>query len=116
MPVQASSLDKLAKLTPEKPRRKPRIPASPSAQFLSIYEDSKDQVEKDEPSKDMLEFENRVDGLYVCLISLHGLVRGDRMELGKDPDTGGQVSKTQKVQLLPHQLKYTREEIAHAVI
>lgn len=41
-------------------------------------------------SKDLLE--NRVDGLYVCLISLHGLVRGERMELGKDPDTGGQVS------------------------
>lgn len=39
--------------------------------------------------KDLLE--NRVDGLYICLISLHGLVRGDRMELGKDPDTGGQV-------------------------
>lgn len=39
--------------------------------------------------KDLLE--NRVDGLYVCLISLHGLVRGERMELGKDPDTGGQV-------------------------
>lgn len=40
--------------------------------------------------KDLLE--NRVDGLYVCLISLHGLVRGERMELGKDPDTGGQVA------------------------
>ena len=37
-------------------------------------------------------FENRVDGLYIVLISLHGLVRGDAMELGKDPDTGGQVS------------------------
>ena len=42
-----------------------------------------------ERPKDILE--NRVDGLYVCLISLHGLVRGERMELGKDPDTGGQV-------------------------
>lgn len=36
-------------------------------------------------------FEGRVDGLYLILISLHGLVRGERMELGKDPDTGGQV-------------------------
>ena len=36
-------------------------------------------------------FEGRVDGLYLILISLHGLVRGDRMELGRDPDTGGQV-------------------------
>ncbi|CAA7054082.1 unnamed protein product [Microthlaspi erraticum] len=32
--------------------------------------------------------ENR---LYVVLISLHGLVRGENMELGSDSDTGGQV-------------------------
>lgn len=37
-------------------------------------------------------FDHRVDGLYIILISLHGLVRGQQMELGKDPDTGGQVS------------------------
>lgn len=36
-------------------------------------------------------FDRRVDGLYIILISLHGLVRGEQMELGKDPDTGGQV-------------------------
>eukprot|EP00898_Chlorokybus_atmophyticus_P003387 jgi/Chlat1/4049/Chrsp26S04101 len=30
-------------------------------------------------------------GLYIVMISMHGLVRGDRMELGKDADTGGQV-------------------------
>ncbi|KAG6593761.1 putative sucrose-phosphate synthase 2, partial [Cucurbita argyrosperma subsp. sororia] len=29
--------------------------------------------------------------LYIILISLHGLVRGDNMELGCDSDTGGQV-------------------------
>ncbi|XP_022722621.1 probable sucrose-phosphate synthase 3 [Durio zibethinus] len=29
--------------------------------------------------------------LYIVLISLHGLVRGDNMELGRDSDTGGQV-------------------------
>ncbi|KAG7013418.1 putative sucrose-phosphate synthase 2 [Cucurbita argyrosperma subsp. argyrosperma] len=29
--------------------------------------------------------------LYIILISLHGLVRGDNMELGRDSDTGGQV-------------------------
>ncbi|KAK1324021.1 putative sucrose-phosphate synthase 4 [Acorus calamus] len=29
--------------------------------------------------------------LYIVLISLHGLVRGDNMELGRDADTGGQV-------------------------
>ncbi len=44
-----------------------------------------------EPQDDKDPFEGRVDGLYLVLISLHGLVRGERMELGKDPDTGGQV-------------------------
>ena len=35
--------------------------------------------------------ENKLDRLYVVMISLHGLVRGENMELGKDSDTGGQV-------------------------
>jgi sucrose-phosphate synthase len=30
-------------------------------------------------------------GLYIVLISVHGLVRGTEPELGRDPDTGGQV-------------------------
>ncbi len=38
-------------------------------------------------------FESRLDGLYVILISLHGLVRGQALELGKDSDTGGQVRR-----------------------
>ncbi|OMO56647.1 Glycosyl transferase, family 1 [Corchorus olitorius] len=29
--------------------------------------------------------------LYIVLISLHGLMRGENMELGRDSDTGGQV-------------------------
>ncbi|GBG88751.1 hypothetical protein CBR_g48279 [Chara braunii] len=29
--------------------------------------------------------------LYIVLISMHGLIRGESMELGRDPDTGGQV-------------------------
>ncbi|KAH9725981.1 putative sucrose-phosphate synthase 4 [Citrus sinensis] len=29
--------------------------------------------------------------LYIVLISMHGLVRGDNMEIGRDSDTGGQV-------------------------
>jgi sucrose-phosphate synthase len=33
----------------------------------------------------------RLDRLYVVMISLHGLVRGERMQLGCDSDTGGQV-------------------------
>ena len=31
-------------------------------------------------------------GLYVMSLSIHGLVRGTDIELGRDPDTGGQVS------------------------
>ncbi|KAJ8753226.1 hypothetical protein K2173_017830 [Erythroxylum novogranatense] len=29
--------------------------------------------------------------MYIVLISLHGLIRGENMELGRDSDTGGQV-------------------------
>lgn len=31
------------------------------------------------------------NGLYILLISIHGLIRGVAPELGRDPDTGGQV-------------------------
>ena len=31
------------------------------------------------------------DGLYICLISVHGLIRGENLELGRDADTGGQT-------------------------
>ncbi|CAH1424267.1 unnamed protein product [Lactuca virosa] len=34
---------------------------------------------------------NQSRQLYIVLISIHGLVRGDNMELGRDSDTGGQV-------------------------
>ena len=30
-------------------------------------------------------------GLYICLISIHGLIRGHDLELGRDADTGGQT-------------------------
>ena len=30
-------------------------------------------------------------GLYLCLISIHGLIRGQELELGRDADTGGQT-------------------------
>lgn len=35
--------------------------------------------------------DSTLDRLYIVMISLHGLVRGEEMELGKDADTGGQV-------------------------
>ncbi|WP_305042859.1 HAD family hydrolase [Geoalkalibacter sp.] len=31
------------------------------------------------------------DGLYVALLSIHGLIRGKNLELGRDADTGGQT-------------------------
>lgn len=31
-------------------------------------------------------------GLYILMLSVHGLVRGRRLELGRDADTGGQVT------------------------
>ncbi len=31
------------------------------------------------------------DGLYLALISVHGLIRGQELELGRDADTGGQI-------------------------
>ena len=43
------------------------------------------------PHSAMASESGRPDRLYVVMISLHGLVRGDRMELGRDSDTGGQV-------------------------
>lgn len=44
---------------------------------------------------------NRFPRLYIVLISLHGLVRGERMELGRDPDTGGQVRSRLLIYILP---------------
>ena len=29
--------------------------------------------------------------LYILLISIHGLIRGSNLELGRDADTGGQT-------------------------
>ena len=31
------------------------------------------------------------EGLYIVLVSMHGLVHGSHMELGRDSDTGGQI-------------------------
>lgn len=31
------------------------------------------------------------EGLYIVMLSLHGLVRGEDLELGRDADTGGQI-------------------------
>ncbi|MBF0470914.1 MAG: HAD-IIB family hydrolase [Gammaproteobacteria bacterium] len=39
----------------------------------------------------MSQDEGGSEGLYLCLISVHGLIRGERLELGRDSDTGGQI-------------------------
>lgn len=33
----------------------------------------------------------KLEGLDIALISLHGLIRGENLELGRDEDTGGQI-------------------------
>ena len=43
------------------------------------------------PPKADLQAVDSADGLYICLISAHGLIRGENPELGRDADTGGQV-------------------------
>ncbi len=50
------------------------------------------------------------DGLHICLLSIHGLIRGDDLELGRDADTGGQ---TKYVLELARALA-TRPEVARA--
>lgn len=34
---------------------------------------------------------SKADGLYIVLLSIHGLIRGHDLELGRDSDTGGQT-------------------------
>lgn len=36
--------------------------------------------------------ETKVDSLYILMISVHGLIRGHELELGRDADTGGQIT------------------------
>ncbi|MDO8893595.1 HAD-IIB family hydrolase [Nitrosomonas sp.] len=39
-----------------------------------------------------MELINNVNPLYILMISPHGLIRGNNMELGRDADTGGQTT------------------------
>jgi len=49
----------------------------------------------------------------VKLSSLHGLVRGDNMELGRDSDTGGQVRASSHFSLFVRVLKGSLMLAAH---
>ena len=42
-------------------------------------------------SRNSQQNDNEKDGLYILLISIHGLIRGGNLELGRDADTGGQI-------------------------
>ncbi|XP_010420869.1 PREDICTED: sucrose-phosphate synthase 1 [Camelina sativa] len=53
---------------------KPRLPRINSAESMEIWAS-----------------QQKGNKLYLVLISLHGLIRGENMELGRDSDTGGQV-------------------------
>ena len=59
----------------------------------------------EENSKSSMSILQKQGGLKVSLISLHGLIRGHDLELGRDADTGGQVK---------YVLELARELAAHA--
>lgn len=61
--------------------------AAPPQRSVRLQSPSPARQQQQQQQKDP--FANRVDGLYIVLASMHGLVRGERMELGRDPDTGG---------------------------
>lgn len=67
------------------------------------------------------------DGLYLVLISVHGLIRGQHLELGRDADTGGQAlyvvellralaahPKVARVDLLTRQIHDSRIDSSYA--
>ncbi|WCJ34996.1 Sucrose-phosphate synthase family protein [Euphorbia peplus] len=64
-------------------------------------EKEKSDVNVQEPVKELIRInsdmqmwsdeEEKPRNLYIVLISIHGLIRGENMELGRDSDTGGQV-------------------------
>lgn len=63
---------------------------TPAAAIDALFEDFMLTPSEHTPMTAQMEGP-RLDRLYVVMISLHGLVRGDAMELGRDSDTGGQV-------------------------
>lgn len=90
--------------TPSLPRLSVTAPAAAPAADVDVY-DSEERdnlfspVAPGSPAAGELVVHttltaDRVPKLYCVLISMHGLVRGEHMELGKDPDTGGQVRGT----------------------
>ncbi|PKA60941.1 putative sucrose-phosphate synthase 2 [Apostasia shenzhenica] len=58
---------------------------------LVLIETPKKRLQRNISDLQVWSEENKEKKLYIVLISLHGLVRGENMELGRDSDTGGQV-------------------------
>ncbi|XP_054789508.1 sucrose-phosphate synthase 4-like [Prosopis cineraria] len=89
---------KLAKRRIE--REQGRNDAADDLSELSEGEKEKDVNNASESRKDIPRIssemqlwsdDNKSRNLYIVLISIHGWVRGENMELGRDSDTGGQV-------------------------
>ncbi|XP_050215109.1 sucrose-phosphate synthase 4 [Mercurialis annua] len=81
-------------------REQGRFDAAEDLSELSEGEKEKGDAYVSEPVKELIRIssdmqiwtdEEKPRRLYIVLISLHGLVRGENMELGRDSDTGGQV-------------------------
>jgi sucrose-phosphate synthase len=75
-----------------------------------------------------VEFMIKRKGLYLMLISIHGLIRGQNLELGRDADTGGQTTyvvellkalsqnpRVERVDLLTRQVMDSRVDASYAV-
>ena len=86
---------------------------SASEQFLRMGYQEDGRQASPERQRDMSDRDVLEKGLYIILISMHGLVRGDRMELGKDPDTGGQV-RGAPFPVLPCPFQYHRDALTSA--
>ncbi|GAB4822201.1 hypothetical protein N2152v2_009247 [Parachlorella kessleri] len=79
--------------SPPRPKKTLQIATKPTEKrFDTVFEELLTSGTPHAPTETPRHIlETRYERLYVILISLHGLVRGDRMELGRDSDTGGQV-------------------------
>uniref|UniRef100_A0A383W8H5 sucrose-phosphate synthase n=1 Tax=Tetradesmus obliquus TaxID=3088 RepID=A0A383W8H5_TETOB len=101
-PVPEEDIAKIFSAAPQLPRLAVKTAAAPGATADSISEDSEERelFSPETPAsptcgygavEQLVVSGDRMPKLYCVLISMHGLVRGEHMELGKDPDTGGQV-------------------------
>ncbi|RYR63676.1 hypothetical protein Ahy_A04g021448 isoform A [Arachis hypogaea] len=60
-------------------------------EMVQSNETSKKTFQRQVSSLEVWSDDKKEKKLYIVLISLHGLVRGENMELGRDSDTGGQI-------------------------